>query len=81
MSPSSIRIRIITVTSNSNESDKNHQGDANYVLDGTVLGFLPIYGNGSMWLEVAAITIIIIITIVIMIVITSLHCLRQNDWR
>jgi len=28
------------------------RGDANYVLDGTVLGFLPIYGNGSMWLEV-----------------------------
>merc|ERR1712055_57363 len=28
------------------------RGDANYTLDGTVLGFLPIYGNGSMWLEV-----------------------------
>jgi len=28
------------------------RGDANYLLDGTVLGFLPIYGNGSMWLEV-----------------------------
>merc|ERR1712130_876349 len=28
------------------------RGDALYVLDGTVLGFLPIYGNGSMWLEV-----------------------------
>merc|ERR1712037_635452 len=28
------------------------RGDASYVLDGTVLGFLPIYGNGSMWLEV-----------------------------
>merc|ERR1712130_889696 len=28
------------------------RGDANYVLDGTVLVSLPIYGNGSMWLEV-----------------------------
>ena len=38
------------------------QGDALYVLDGTVLGFLPIYGNGSMWLEVAAIIVFIIIS-------------------
>ena len=49
-----------------------NQGDANYVLDGTVLGFLPIYGNGSMWLEVPAIIIMIIISIVMIIVIVSL---------
>ena len=28
------------------------QGDATYSLDGTVLGILPIYGDGPMFLEV-----------------------------
>ena len=28
------------------------QGDADYSLDGTILGLLPLYGEGPMWLEI-----------------------------
>ena len=71
-----ILIRTITFISNSNESDERNQGDASYVLDGTVLGFLPIYGNGSMWLEVAAIIIINIINIMIVFVIFIINTIN-----
>lgn len=28
------------------------RGDANYVLDGTMFGIFPLFGNGPMWLEI-----------------------------
>jgi len=28
------------------------RGDADYSLDGTILGLLPLYGEGPMWLEI-----------------------------
>ena len=39
----------------SSYSGGNHcvpQGDADYTIDGTILGIFPVYGDGPMYLEV-----------------------------